>query len=128
MNQGTLNVDGDGSDRLDFTYIDDLVSGVILAIRHPNARNQIFNLTYGQSRSINELVEIMKEYFPNTFIKYVERDKLMPFRGTLSVKKARELIGYDPNNPIEIGFPKYIRWYKDLDPSGQFLLDIKVNA
>lgn len=128
MNKGALKVDGDGSERLDFTYISDLVSGIILTIRHPKSRNQIFNLTYGQSRSINELVEVMKEYFPKAAINYVERDQLMPFRGTLSVKKARTLLGYDPKNPIELGFPKYIKWYKELDPSGQFLLDIKVNA
>ena len=128
MNKGALKVDGDGSERLDFTYIEDLISGIILAIRHPNARNEIFNLTYGQSRSINELVEVMKEFFPKAAINYVERDKLMPFRGTLSVKKARQLLGYNPANPIEVGFPKYIKWYKELDPSGQFLLDIKVNA
>jgi nucleoside-diphosphate-sugar epimerase len=128
MNKGALKVDGDGSELLDFTYIEDLVSGIILTIRHPNARNQIFNLTYGQSRSINELVDVMKEYFPNSAINYIERDKLMPFRGTLSVKKAKQLLKYEPKNPIEVGFQKYIKWYKELDPSGQFLLDIKVNA
>jgi nucleoside-diphosphate-sugar epimerase len=43
----------------------------------------------------------------------------MPFRGTLSVKKAQKLIGYAPRNPVEVGFPKYIQWYKDLDPTGE---------
>ena len=42
-----LSIDGDGEERLDFTYIDDLVDGLCLAIGHPGARNQIFNLTYG---------------------------------------------------------------------------------
>jgi nucleoside-diphosphate-sugar epimerase len=119
MKGQSLRVDGDGSERLDFTYIDDLVSGIIQIIRHPAARNQTFNMTYGESRSLNDLAKIIQREFPDISIENVERDKLMPFRGTLSVKKAQELIGYAPKNPVEVGFPKYIQWYKDLDPTGE---------
>jgi nucleoside-diphosphate-sugar epimerase len=125
---GALRVDGNGDERLDFTYVDDLVAGIELVIQCPSARNQVFNLTYGQSRSINDLVSIMTGEFPNSPIQYVERDELMPLRGTLSVKKAQELLGYAPQNPIEVGFPKYIKWYRELDPSGQFWMNIKVSG
>ena len=125
---GSLRVDGKGDERLDFTYIDDLVQGISQIIQHPGARNQIFNLTYGASRSINDLVQIVKQYFPEAPIEYVERDKLMPFRGTLSIKRVKEIIGFTPQHPIEKGFPKYIDWYKQLDPSGKFWMDIKVSA
>lgn len=118
-----LRVDGDGSERLDFTFVDDLVSGIIQTIRHPAARNQTFNMTYGESRSLNDLAKIVQKEFPDISIGYVERDKLMPFRGTLSVEKARKMIGYAPKNPIETGFPKYIQWYKDLDSTGKLFID-----
>jgi nucleoside-diphosphate-sugar epimerase len=123
-----LRVDGDGTERLDFTFIDDLVEGIQQVIQNPKSRNQTFNMTYGQSRSVNDLVHIMERYFPEVPVQYVERDKLMPFRGTLSVKRARDLIGYDPKNSIEKGFPKYIEWYRDLDPTGRFWMDIKVTG
>ncbi|MBM4134996.1 MAG: NAD(P)-dependent oxidoreductase [Nitrospira sp.] len=123
-----LQVDGDGSERLDFTYVDDLVEGIKLVIRNPASRSQIFNMTYGQSRSINDLVSIVRRHFPGVPVKYVERDRLMPFRGTLSVKKAKDLLGYAPSNPVETGFPKYIQWYRDLDPSGKLWMDIKVSG
>ncbi len=119
MKGQTLRVDGDGSERLDFTFVDDLANGIIQVIRHPGARNQIFNMTYGESRSLNDLAKIVQREFPDISLEYVERDKLMPFRGTLSVKKAQKLIGYAPKNPIEVGFPKYIQWYKNLDPTGE---------
>jgi nucleoside-diphosphate-sugar epimerase len=109
-----LHVEGDGSEKIDFTQIEDLVSGISLAIEKPAARNQIFNMTYGRSRSIKELVSIIMENFPEAEVEYVNRDKLMPFRGTLSVNKAAQLLGYAPKNPIEVGFPKYIQWYRDL--------------
>jgi nucleoside-diphosphate-sugar epimerase len=114
INNAALKIDGDGSERLDFTFIDDLVDGIRLAIENPRARNEIFNMTYGQSRSINDLLAIIKQFFPDAGVKYVPRDKLMPFRGTLSVKKAERLLGYAPQNPMEVGFPKYIEWYQRL--------------
>ncbi len=112
LQHGTLRIDGDGAERIDFTYIDDLVSGICGVIESPAAENQTFNLTYGSSRSIKELVEVIRKQFPDVKTENVQRDHLMPFRGTLSVDKARKVFGYDPKNPIEIGIPKYIDWYR----------------
>ena len=109
-----LRVDGDGEEKLDFTYIDDLIQGIGLAIQQPAARNEIFNLTYGAARSIKDLVSVIKSEFPGVKVDYVERDKLMPFRGTLNVDKARRLLGYAPANPIDLGFKKYVEWYRAL--------------
>lgn len=107
-----LKIEGNGEERLDFTYIDDLVDGLCLAITHPGARNQVFNLTYGAARSIGELVEVLKTQFPSIKVEHVTRDRLMPFRGTLNVDKARRLMGYAPKYPIERGFEKYVEWYR----------------
>jgi nucleoside-diphosphate-sugar epimerase len=109
---GTLRIDGDGAERIDFTYIDDLVDGIARAIAGPGAENEIFNLTNGGSRSIKELVDVLRKEFPEIKTENVQRDHLMPFRGTLSVDKARKLFGYAPKNPIEIGMPKYVEWYR----------------
>ncbi len=109
-----MKIEGDGLEKLDFTYVKDLVDGICLVIENPNSRNQIFNLTYGSARSVKELAGIVKQNFSNIEIQNVERDKLMPFRGTLSVKKARELLSYNPKHPVEVGMPLYIEWYKEL--------------
>ena len=37
----------------------------------------------------------------------------MPERGTLDISKARDLIGYEPKFPIEVGYVNYINWYKE---------------
>jgi len=115
MSSATLRVDGDGSEKLDFTHIDDLVQGILLVLQRPEAKNQIFNLTYGESRSIKDLLEVVKQAFPAVRVEYVERDHLMPMRGTLCVDKARRMLGYQPANPVEVGFPRYIEWYRELD-------------
>jgi nucleoside-diphosphate-sugar epimerase len=109
-----LKIEGDGSESLDFTYIEDLVEGISLSINNPSALNQIFNLTYGNARSMLEMVNIIREFFPEVEVEYAERDRLMPVRGTLSIEKARKLLDYSPKNPLDVGLPKYIRWYEEL--------------
>ena len=108
-----LTINGDGEESLDFTYIDDLIQGVILSIAKKEALNQVFNITYGASRKINELAEIVKNNFEAIKVKYNPRDSLMPERGTLNVDKAKDLLGYKPSFPVEKGFIKYINWYKN---------------
>ena len=110
-----LRIDGDGAEKLDFTYIDDLTDGICLTIENPAALNQVFNMTYGSARSIRDLVDVVRRHFPEVEVESVERDNLMPFRGTLSIDKAVRLLGYAPTHPIEIGIDKYVEWYHALN-------------
>ena len=55
----------------------------------------------------------MKEFFPDLKINLKKRDKLVPVRGTLSTKKAKKLLNYKSKLPLEIGYKKYINWYKN---------------
>ncbi len=71
-------------------------------------------MTFGASRSVNELLEILKLYFPDIKVNYKEREKLMPVRGTLSMEKARDILDFTPNWKIEEGYKEYIKWYKEL--------------
>ena len=114
-----LTINGNGEESLDFTYIEDLIQGVILSIAKKESINEIFNITFGSSRKINSLAEIVIKNFEDIKVKYNPRDSLMPERGTLNVNKAKDLLGYNPSFPIELGFQKYINWYKkysDLHP------------
>lgn len=109
-----ISINGDGTDGLDFTYIQDLCNGLTQVITNESAKNQIFNLTYGSARTIADMIDILKIYFPNVGVKKIPKDALMPDRGTLSVDKARSLIGYEPSWSLDKGYPKYIEWYIDL--------------
>lgn len=114
LNRQPLKVVGDGEDRLDFTHIDDLCAGVAAMITSPASRNQVFNLTYGQSRSIAELAQLVKQTFPETQIHHVARDRLMPARGTLNIDHARTTLNYVPQVPLEEGLRRYVRWYQEI--------------
>lgn len=107
-------IKGDGEEKLDFTYIDDFVQGLVKIIDNKKAKNQIFNLTFGQSKSLKCMASIILDNFPGILLENIPRDNLVPERGTLDINKARNLINYEPNYPLEIGYKKYINWYRDI--------------
>ena len=108
-----LEINGSGEEKLDFTYIDDLIQGITKCIINPKAFNQIFNLTFGNSQPINKLIEILKDEFGEFKVNYKPKEKLTPSRGTLDISKAKKLLNFYPNYPLEMGYRKYINWYKN---------------
>ncbi len=110
-NLGDIN--GDGNDKLDFTYIEDLVRGISYCCDNEKSKNETFNITAGNARKINDLIDILKNEFKNIKINYKEREKFMPERGTLRTDKAKRLLNFKANHSIESGYQEYINWYKN---------------
>ena len=108
-----ININGSGDEKLDFTYIDDLVQGIYKSCINRNSINQTFNITFGNSRKLSELANLVKSEFPKVKINYVGREQFMPERGTLNVNKAKKLIDYSPQYKLDEGYIKYIQWYKN---------------
>ena len=108
-----ISVNGLGDEKLDFTYILDLIQGISKSIGNEKAYNQIFNITFGEGRQILKLIEIIKNNFSNIEVEFKERSKLVPVRGTLSNAKSKDLLGYRSEWPLEKGYQQYISWYKD---------------
>jgi nucleoside-diphosphate-sugar epimerase len=108
----TLKVEGDGREKIDFTYIGDLVDGITRIVGSPNSRGEVFNITAGLARSLNDVVSALRSWYPGLRVEFVSRDNQRPERGTLSVDKARRLIGYEPRYDIEKGIKEYMAWYR----------------
>ena len=108
-----IDIYGDDNESLDFTYIEDFISGVYNVLTSENSKNETFNITYGSERKIMDMAKIIQDNFSKIKINIKKRDKLMPKRGTLSVEKAKKLIDYNPVWSLEKGYPKYIEWYKN---------------
>ena len=115
LKKQNLEIEGDGNDALDFTYIDDLIHGIELSIDNPKAINQIFNITYGNAAKIKVLADLVTSYFPRIKVSFKKRDVLMPERGTLSILKAKKELGYMPKFNLAKGIHEYISWYKSLN-------------
>jgi UDP-glucose 4-epimerase len=111
MNNQTLNIMGK-DEKLDFTYIEDIVEGFYRAATNKNGANNIFNITCGNSRKLLEYANILKKYFPDLKYKILKRDDFRPVRGTLSIQKANKLLNYKPRYNLEKGIEKYIKFKK----------------
>ena len=108
-----ITINGDGNEKLDFTYIEDLIEGITLCCQKKEAINEIFNITYGNARKINELIDVLKQEFKNIKVLLNKKENFMPERGTLNNQKAKNLLDFFPKFPIENGYIKYISWYKN---------------
>ena len=60
------------------------------------------------------MAELVRNRYPKIRIRHIERDGLMPERGTLNVGKAERLVGYQPSWPLEKGMARYMDWYEGI--------------
>lgn len=103
-----LRIDGDGSMRLDFTYVDDTAQGIYRVATEPSARGETFNITRGEARSLKEAVEYIRAEIPDLQVAFGEAPAYIPRRGTLDVSKAKRLLGYAPAFDLKDGISSYI--------------------
>ena len=111
LNGKRLKIEG-ADTKLDFTYIGDVVEGVLLALLKTNAVNQIFNITRGEGRSLRELSTIIAEQVGAVEIDYFNKNVDNPVRGTLDINKAKNILGYIPQWSLEDGIKKYLEWMR----------------
>lgn len=98
---------------LDFTYIDDCVAGVMLGIeKWESAKNDTYNLAYGEGSTILQLAELMKTLLGSDSpieIGTARTGEVTHYIADIS--KARTKLGYEPETPFEEGVRKSVEWY-----------------
>jgi UDP-glucuronate 4-epimerase len=99
---------GDGSSRRDYTYVDDIIHGLISAIS--NLRGfEIFNLGESRTISLKNLVsEIEKHTGKKAIIKYMPIQEGDVFQTYADIQKAKTILNYNPQVNIEVGIEKYV--------------------
>jgi len=105
-------LDNGGYHKLDFTYVNDVVDGIILTLTNNKSLNQTFNISCGNGRSIKELSEAIKKYLPETVIKNSDCKPFRPNRGSLNIEKAKEILHFKPKYNLETGLNEYIAFLK----------------
>ena len=110
-----LPITGTGDETRDFTYVLDLVQGLIKAGFYEEAVGENFNLASGREVKIRDLAEMVNKATGNQEpIYFMERRKwdTKP-RLLASIEKAERLVGYKPLVEFEEGFKTNIEWFKD---------------
>jgi nucleoside-diphosphate-sugar epimerase len=107
----------DRGERLDFTYVDDTADGVVRACTRREALNETFNISRGESRTIEELACEVAKHFPGVQVQYGAAAEHMeglvrPNRGALNIDKARRLLQFNPTVSLPEGIAKYAAEWK----------------
>ncbi|PIR53624.1 protein CapI [Candidatus Peregrinibacteria bacterium CG10_big_fil_rev_8_21_14_0_10_49_10] len=109
----TMKIFGEGKMRRDFTYIDDIVSGVVASL-DKNYPLEIFNLGGDKTEELMDYVKIIEECLgkegEKSFLPMQPGDVVQT---SANVNKARKMLGYDPKTQIQDGVPRFIEWYKE---------------
>lgn len=110
-----LPITGTGEETRDFTYVGDIVDGLLRAGAMDNAIGQEFNLASGVETRIIDLAHMINEATGNMAgIQFVRRRKWdTKSRLLASIDRARELIGYSPSTQLAEGLASTIQWFRD---------------
>jgi UDP-glucuronate 4-epimerase len=107
-----IDVYGDGTARRDFTYIDDIIQGVLASIGYNGAQFDIFNLGENATIALRDVIIEIE----NALGKKAQINMLPPIPGDMSathadISKARALLHYAPKIGIQKGVRQFVAWY-----------------
>jgi len=105
---------GDGTSERDYTWIDDILQGVVAALDRSRAvpgECEIINLGESRTTSLRTLVDLIA-----AAVGVEPRLQMLPMqpgdvnRTFADITRARELLGYQPTTPVEQGIPRFVEW------------------
>jgi len=104
---------GNGEQTRDFTYVSNVVDGVLRAAETPGVGGEVFNLATNNRTSLNELLATLKKIFgSNVEPIYRETRTGDVHDSQADISKAQKLLGYQPTVRLEEGLRKTVDWYK----------------
>lgn len=117
LNDEEVTMFGDGTTSRDYTYIDDIVSGIYSSINYVLNNNDVYeivNLGNSSPISLKEMINTIAEVLNKE-----PKIKEMPMQqGDVNItyadiSKAKEMLNYDPKTPFKEGIEKFVKWYKE---------------
>jgi nucleoside-diphosphate-sugar epimerase len=104
---------GDGGQTRDFTYVANVVDGVLRACEAPQASGQIINVATGGRITLNQLFYAIRDVVGGSVEPtYVEARQGDVRDSQADISKAKEILGYEPSVPFEEGLSRTIEWYR----------------
>jgi nucleoside-diphosphate-sugar epimerase len=109
---------GDGEQSRDFTYVANVVDGVLRAAEAPGASGRVINVATGSSISLNALFEAMRRLIGGSVKPDYADSRAGDVRDSLAdLRLAKEILGYTPIVPFEEGLRRTVDWYRSLAPT-----------
>lgn len=108
---GGIKLFNEGNMERDFTYIEDIVSGIKLALEK-NYQCEIFNLGNNKSENIMDIITILEKLLHRKANIILDKMQLGDVKSThADIDYSKEKLGYEPKTSIKQGIPKFIDWF-----------------
>ena len=108
---------GDGTQERDFTYVQDIVDGLMLAAEHPTATGA-YNIGGGHVVSLNEVIDLVQELTGKRVkLNRMEAQMGDVRRTSADTAKIRSVLGYRPNTSIRDGLSAEVEYFAALEPT-----------
>ena len=112
-----IPVYGDGSQSRDFTYIDDIVAGVIGALDRPPHSNasphRLFNLGNDRPNTLNRLIDLVEQACGKKAVRDTKPVQPADVPATWAdISESRRELDFAPRTPLEAGIPRFVDWYR----------------
>ena len=101
LNNKTSKIFGNGKQKRDFIYVDDVIESFILAIESNRAENQIFNIGTGRTKTIVDVFKIIKKKLKKGKFVYAPKDDTELSYVCADIKKAKNLLLFKPKSSFE---------------------------
>jgi UDP-glucose 4-epimerase len=104
---------GDGGQTRDFTYVANVVDGVLRACDAPNVSGEMINVATGGRVSLNELLRTMNKIVGTNLEPIYQDPRAGDVRDSQAdISKAKRLLGYEPSVGLEEGLRKTLEWWR----------------
>ena len=115
MNGLPLPITGTGEETRDFTYVGDIINGLLAMAYYEEAIGEAFNLGTGREIKIKDLANWINEITGNKagIIFKPRRDWDRSVRRRASIKKAKKILGYEPKTDMKTGLKRVYEWFKE---------------
>jgi len=97
-----LTVHGDGQYKRDYIHVSDVAKACISSVES-RVKSEIFNVGTGENISVNEVIDILKEFFPELTVENEEKPKGYASETLADISKAKKLLGWKPQINIHDG-------------------------
>ncbi len=105
---------GDGTTRRDYTYIDDIIQGVVASLGYEGPLFDVFNLGENQTIELKDLIAAIEAALGRKAkINYLPEQPGDVPRTCADISKAQRLLGYRPATSLAIGLPRFIEWFHE---------------
>lgn len=112
LNNQPITLYGDGSTSRDYTYVNDVVQALLLAINYTGSNFEIINVSSNLSVSLLDLLHTIEEILGKKAIIDYQPDQPGDVPKTLGdISKAKKLLNYNPSTDLKEGITKFIEWY-----------------